>query len=74
LRIKELNPLGCSVDTSANRLSCSIVLGSLIVGVAIIYNNSNTQQLYLISVALFVVASLLVMWLLISILRSGRLK
>ncbi|BBA79296.1 ABC transporter [cyanobacterium endosymbiont of Rhopalodia gibberula] len=74
LRLKELDPLRRSVDASANRLSFSIVLGSLIVGAAIISNGSKTQQLSTISVALFAAASLLGVWLLISILRSGRLK
>ncbi len=74
LRLKELDPLRRSVDASANRLSFSIVLGSLIMGAAIISNGSQTQELSLISVALFAAASLLGMWLLVSILRSGRLK
>ncbi|WP_267383071.1 ABC1 kinase family protein [Cyanobacterium sp. uoEpiScrs1] len=74
LRIKELDPLRRSIDASANRLSFSIVLSSLIIGAAIISNGSQTQQLSFISVALFTAASLLGMWLLISILRSGRLK
>ena len=74
LNLKELEPLRRSVDASANRLSFSIVLGSLIMGVATISNGSQSQQLSLISVALFAVASLLGIWLLISILRSGRLK
>ncbi|MEA5533756.1 AarF/ABC1/UbiB kinase family protein [Crocosphaera sp. XPORK-15E] len=74
LRLQELDPLRRSVDASANRLSFSIVLGSLIMGAAIISTGSKTQQLSLISNVLFASASLLGMWLLISILRSGRLK
>lgn len=74
LRIKELEPLRRSFDASANRLSFSIVLGSLIMGAAIISTGSKTQQLSLISNVLFAAASLLGMWLIISILRSGRLK
>ncbi|ACK66768.1 ABC-1 domain protein [Rippkaea orientalis PCC 8801] len=74
LRLKELEPLRRSVDASANRLSFSIVLGSLIMGAAIISTGSRTQQLTLITDVLFAAASLLGMWLLISILRSGRLK
>ena len=74
LRLKELDPLRRSVDASANRLSFSIVLGSLIVGAAIISTGSQTQELSLISNVLFAAASLLGMWLIISILRSGRLK
>ena len=74
LRLKELEPLRRSVDASANRLSFSIVLGSLIMGAAIISTGTSTQQLSLISTVLFAAASLLGVWLMISILRSGRLK
>ena len=74
LRLKELEPLRRSVDSSANRLSFSIVLGSLIMGAAIISTGSSPQQLSLISTVLFAAASLLGVWLIISILRSGRLK
>ncbi|MGK7954814.1 MAG: ABC1 kinase family protein [Crocosphaera sp.] len=74
LRLRELDPLRRSVDASANRLSFSIVLGSLIMGAAIISTGSSTQQLSLISSVLFAAASLLGVWLIISILRSGRLK
>ncbi|MGB5594704.1 MAG: AarF/UbiB family protein, partial [Crocosphaera sp.] len=74
LRLKELDPLRRSVDASANRLSFSIVLGSLIMGAAIISTGSQTQQLSLISNVLFAAASLLGVWLIVSILRSGRLK
>ncbi|HAC63574.1 MAG TPA: ABC transporter [Cyanothece sp. UBA12306] len=74
LRLKELDPLRRSVDASANRLSFSIVLGSLIMGAAILSTGSRSQQLSLITDVLFAAASLLGMWLIISILRSGRLK
>lgn len=74
LRLSELEPLRRSVDSSANRLSFSIVVGSLIIGAAIISTGAQTQQLSLISNILFAVASLFGLWLIISILRSGRLK
>ncbi|MDJ0731611.1 MAG: AarF/ABC1/UbiB kinase family protein [Crocosphaera sp.] len=74
LRLRELEPLRRSVDASANRLSFSIVLGSLIMGAAIISIGSSTQELSLISSILFAAASLLGVWLIISILRSGRLR
>lgn len=74
MRLKELDPLVRRLKASANRLSFSIVLGSLIVEAAIVSNGSQTQQLSLIRVTLLAAASLLGMWLLISILRSGRLK
>ncbi len=74
LRLKELEPLRRSVDDSANRLSFSIVVGSLIIGAAIISTGTQTRQLSLISDVLFAAASFLGLWLIISILRSGRLK
>jgi predicted unusual protein kinase regulating ubiquinone biosynthesis (AarF/ABC1/UbiB family) len=74
LRLKELESLRRSLDDSANRLSFSIVVGSLIVGAAIISTGATTGQLLLISNILFAVASILGLWLIISILRSGRLR
>jgi hypothetical protein len=62
------------VDDSANRLSFSIVVGSLIIGAAIISTNTQTSQLSFISNILFAAASFLGLWLIVSILRSGRLK
>jgi predicted unusual protein kinase regulating ubiquinone biosynthesis (AarF/ABC1/UbiB family) len=74
ITIKDLDPLRRSVDDSANRLSFSIVVGSLIMGAAIISTNARTNELSLISNVLFAAASFLGLWLIVSILRSGRLK
>jgi len=74
ITIRDLDPLRRSVDDSANRLSFSIVVGSLIIGAAIISANAQTNQLSFISNILFATASFLGLWLVISILRSGRLK
>lgn len=74
LRLRELDPLRRSVDSSANRLSFSIVLGSLIMGAAIISTGASTRELSLISDVLFAFASLIGIWLIVSILRSGRLR
>jgi predicted unusual protein kinase regulating ubiquinone biosynthesis (AarF/ABC1/UbiB family) len=74
VRLKELEPFRRSIDDSANRLSFSIVVGSLIIGAAIISSSSQTRQLSLVSNILFAAASFLGFWLIISILRSGRLK
>lgn len=74
LTIKEIEPLRRSVDSSANRLSFSIVVGSLIVGAAIISSQAQTVQLSFLSNSLFAAASLLALWLIISILRSGRMR
>jgi len=72
--LRDLEPLRRSVDDSANRLSFSIVVSSLIVGAAIISSGNKTGELSLISDVLFAAASFLGIWLIFSILRSGRLK
>jgi predicted unusual protein kinase regulating ubiquinone biosynthesis (AarF/ABC1/UbiB family) len=72
--VRELEPLRRSLDDSANRLSFSIIVGSLIMGAAIISSNAQTPQLSLISNILFAAASFIGFWLLLSIWRSGRLK
>ena len=74
LNVKQLENLRRSLDDSANRLSFSIVVGSLIIGAAIISTNAQTQQLSLITNILFAAASFLGVWLIVSILRSGKLK
>ena len=74
LNIRELDPLRRSIDDSANRLSFSVIVGSLIMGAAIISSNAQTPQLSLISNILFATASFIGFWLLLSIWRSGRLK
>ena len=74
LTLKDLDPLRRSMDDSANRLSFSIVVGCLIIGAAIISTNAQTSQLSFLSTILFSTASFLGLWLVISILRSGRLR
>ena len=74
LNIRELDPLRRSIDDSANRLSFSVIVASLIIGAAIISSNAQTPQLSLISNVLFAAASFIGFWLLLSIWRSGRLK
>jgi predicted unusual protein kinase regulating ubiquinone biosynthesis (AarF/ABC1/UbiB family) len=70
--IRGLDALRRTTDDAANRLSFSILVGSLIMGAAIISSNAQASQLSLISNILFATASLLGLWLIISILRSGR--
>lgn len=72
--IRDIDPLRRSLDDSANRLSFSILVGSLIMGAAIISTGAQTSQLSLLSNVLFGVASFLGLWLIVSILKSGRLK
>lgn len=74
LTVKELDPLRRTLGDSANRLSFSIVVGSLIMGAAIISSNAQTAQLSFLSNGLFAAASFLGLWLIVSILRSGRLR
>ena len=71
LTLRDLDGLRRSTDASANRLSFSIVVGSLIVGAAIIFSEEQSSQLFVASSALFVAASLLGLWLIVSVLRSG---
>ncbi|MDJ0774731.1 MAG: AarF/ABC1/UbiB kinase family protein [Mastigocoleus sp. MO_167.B18] len=72
--LKGLDSLRRTADDAANRLSFSILVGSLIMGAAIVSSNAKTNQLSIISDVLFATASLLGIWLIISILRSGRLR
>jgi predicted unusual protein kinase regulating ubiquinone biosynthesis (AarF/ABC1/UbiB family) len=74
LNLRDLDSVRRTVDSSANRLSYSIVVGSLIIGAAIITSSTQATQVYWISYVLFAAASLLGLWLVISILRSGRLR
>jgi predicted unusual protein kinase regulating ubiquinone biosynthesis (AarF/ABC1/UbiB family) len=74
LSLRGLDGVRRTMDDAANRLSFSILVGSLIMGAAIISSGSKTSQLSYVSSILFAAASLLGLWLVISILRSGRLK
>jgi predicted unusual protein kinase regulating ubiquinone biosynthesis (AarF/ABC1/UbiB family) len=74
ITVRDIDPLRRSLDDSANRLSFSILVGSLIMGAAIISTGAQTSQLSLLSNILFGAASFLGLWLIVSILKSGRLK
>lgn len=74
LSVRELDGLRRSLDDSANRLSFSIVVGSMIMGAAFILTNDRTASLFWVSITLFFSASFLGLWLIVSVLRSGRLK
>ena len=74
ISVREGEPLRRTIDASANRLSFSIVVGSLIMGAALISSNTQSSQVYWVSDVLFATASFLGLWLIISILRSGFLK
>ncbi len=74
IEIARIDVLAMSLEDSANRLSFSILVGSLIMGAAVISASSATAQVSIVSNILFAVASLLGIWLILSILRSGKLK
>ncbi len=74
IRVPDIEPLRRTLADSANRLSFSIVVGSLIMGAAIISTKTQNSELSFLSSVLFSVASFLGLWLVIGILRSGRLK
>lgn len=74
LSIYGLDNVRRTLDDSANRLSFSILVGSLIMGAALISSNAQTTELSWLSSVLFTAASLLGLWLIFSILRSGRLR
>ena len=72
INIKELDNLQQSIEQAANRRSFSTVVAALIIGAAIISSNQTNIQLQWLSTSLFTAATLLGLWLIISILRSGR--
>ncbi len=74
LSLRGFDGLRRTLDDSANRLSVSILVGSMIMGAAIISSNAQTSELSWISSILFTVASLLGLWVIFSTLRSGRLR
>ncbi|NJR71324.1 MAG: AarF/ABC1/UbiB kinase family protein [Synechococcales cyanobacterium CRU_2_2] len=72
--ISELDGLRRTLDAAANRLSFSIVVGALIMGAASITAQTQGSRFLWLSDSLFIAASVIGLWLVISILRSGQLK
>ncbi|MEM9265762.1 MAG: AarF/ABC1/UbiB kinase family protein [Cyanobacteria bacterium P01_F01_bin.13] len=72
VNIKNLSSLQQSIEQAANRRSFSTVVAALIIGAAIVSSNQTNTQLQWLSTSLFAAATLLGIWLIISILRSGR--
>ncbi|NEP03246.1 MAG: hypothetical protein F6K58_32340 [Symploca sp. SIO2E9] len=74
LKVHGVDDLRRSIDDAANRRTFGTVVSALIIGAAIIASGTQTSQLQLLSDILFAVASFLGFWLIIGILRSGRLR
>ncbi|MEM8505336.1 MAG: AarF/UbiB family protein [Cyanobacteria bacterium P01_D01_bin.1] len=72
VQIQGLSSMQRSLEKAANRRAFSTVVAALIIGAAIVSTNQQTEQLQWLSVLLFASASFLGLWLLGSILRSGR--
>ncbi len=74
LTVEGLDSLRRSIDDAANRRAFSTVVAALIIGAAIASTAQQTPQGQLISNILFGAASLIGLWLVVSILRAGRLR
>ncbi|MBE9076049.1 AarF/ABC1/UbiB kinase family protein [Romeria aff. gracilis LEGE 07310] len=72
VNIQSLSSVQRSIEQAANRRAFSTVVAALIIGAAIISTGQQTSQLQWLSNSLFAAATLLGIWLIISILRSGR--
>jgi len=71
-----LERLISELDRSSNRLSFAVVIAALIIGSSIVFQTEAGPKLFgypLLGLAGFLLASILGLWLLIGILRSGRL-
>jgi hypothetical protein len=72
LALNDVPSLRRTIDEAANRRSFSTVVGSLIIGAAIISAGQQTSQLQLLSNIFFIAASFLGLWLIVTVLRSER--
>ncbi len=73
LALQDLSALRKTLDEGASRRASSTVIGSLIIGAAIIsVGQQQTPHLQILSNILFAVASLLGLWLIVTILRRSN--
>jgi len=71
-----LEPMLITHDKISNRIAFSIIIGALIIGSALIVLSKTPPFMFgisIIGIVGFVVAGLMGMWLLIAILRRGKL-
>ncbi|WP_204139801.1 AarF/ABC1/UbiB kinase family protein [Halomicronema sp. CCY15110] len=74
VRLSGLEGMRRSIDDAANRRAYSTVVAALIIGAAIVSTNQQSSQGIILSNILFAAATFLGLWLVVSILRSGRLR
>jgi predicted unusual protein kinase regulating ubiquinone biosynthesis (AarF/ABC1/UbiB family) len=72
VNLQDLEQLPRSIEQAANRRAFSTVVAALIIGAAILSSSQPATQFKWLSNGLFAAASLLGLWLLVSILRSDR--
>ncbi|HCY86717.1 MAG TPA: ABC transporter [Desulfobacteraceae bacterium] len=76
LKIDGLDKLRTTLDQTSNRLSFAIIITGLILGSAIVLNSKVPPVIFgvsLIGIAGFMAAAVMGLWLLIAIIRRGRL-
>jgi len=74
ITVSGLEGMRRSIDDAANRRSFSTVVAALIIGAAIVSTNQQSSQGIILGNILFAAATFLGLWLVVSILRSGRLR
>ncbi|HEY9694966.1 MAG TPA: AarF/ABC1/UbiB kinase family protein [Oculatellaceae cyanobacterium] len=73
--VRGLEPFRRSIDAVGNRLTFSIVTAAIIIGAAMIFSRDPSNPiLFWVSGSLFIVASIIGLWLIFSMIRSGRVK
>ncbi|MCF6245990.1 MAG: AarF/UbiB family protein [Desulfobacula sp.] len=76
IKIDGLDKLMHTQDQTSNRISFSIIIAALILGSAIVINSNVPPTLFgvsVIGIAGFVAAAIMGIWLLVAIIRKGRL-
>jgi predicted unusual protein kinase regulating ubiquinone biosynthesis (AarF/ABC1/UbiB family) len=73
--VRGLDPFRRSLDSVGNRLTFSIVTAAILIGAAMIFSRDPSNPIFFwVSGILFVLASLIGLWLIFSMIRSGRVK
>jgi ubiquinone biosynthesis protein len=73
--VRGLEPFRRSLHTVGNQVTFGIVTAAILIGAAMIFSQAPTNPIFFwVSGILFVVASLIGLWLIISMIRSGRVK
>ncbi|MBE9127809.1 MULTISPECIES: ABC1 kinase family protein [unclassified Coleofasciculus] len=73
--LRGLEPFRRSLHSVGNRLTFGIVTAAILIGAAMIFSQAPSNPVFFwVSGILFVVASLIGLWLIVSMIRSGRVK